>query len=94
MDEGGQGCLNEVWNGRGTQQEGGFPTRVFERFSTECSGVKVENPLADMISPICRQFAIYALMSPPDLGGFASMSVSSSEVMQLGGYTRILDGHL
>jgi hypothetical protein len=33
-------------------------------------------------------------MSPPDLGGFASMSVSLSEVMQLVGYTRIFDGHL
>jgi hypothetical protein len=54
----------------------------------------VENPLAGMISPNCRQFAIYALMSPPDLGGFATMAVSSSEAMQLVGYARILDGHL
>jgi hypothetical protein len=63
-------------------------------FGTEVSGLKVANPLAGMISPICRQFDIYALMSPPDLGGFASMAVSSSEAMQLVGYTRILDSHL
>jgi hypothetical protein len=58
------------------------------------SGLKVENPLAGMILPICCQFAIYARMSSPDLGDFGSMAVSLSEVMQLGGYTRILDGHL
>jgi hypothetical protein len=67
---------------------------IYSRLVQWGSGLKVENPLAGMILPICCQFAIYARMSSPDLGDFGSMAVSLSEVMQLGGYTRILDGHL